>query len=239
MKRKGLTIVFFSMMVLVVTPRAMQHFQNYVAAAQNRAQVELLNLLLSYGVPQTESKTAPQQASQQSLACAVPKVKESQAETIKPRSNAPDHKALSAAQALRSGKRTGRDFEFSFVDFSNASGLALQPLHNNVEAQGEMIARLAPMAARQAQHGADAAQAKVIKTLLRTVKRGDRKSIRALETELSALVKSNPRLSGVPSPFVRVKMERDIKTSSATEGEPVVPAGECRPPYAEAEDSMR
>ncbi|MBC7908852.1 MAG: hypothetical protein H7Y30_00020 [Pyrinomonadaceae bacterium] len=190
-------------------------------------------------MPEAESATAPQQASPESLACATPKDKEPQAETIKPRSNAPDNKVLSAAQSLRSGKRTDSDFEFSFVDFSSENVLAVEPLLSSVEAHGQMIARTVPVAARQAGHGAEAAQAKVIKTLLRTVKRGDRKSIRALEMELSALVKSNPRLSGVQAPFVRVKMERDIKPSPAAEREPAPPAGECRPPYAEAEDSMR
>jgi hypothetical protein len=240
MKRsKGLTIFFFSVMVLVATPRAMQHFQNYVAAAQNRAQVELLELLLSYGVPEAESTTTPQQAAPQTLASGVTKDKEPQAETFKPRSNATDNKALSAAPALKSGKRTNRNFEFSFVDFSNESVLAFEPLLSSVEAQGELIARTAPVAARQVRHGAEAAQAKAIKSLLRTVKRGDRKAIRALETELSALVKANPHLTGVQAPFVRVKMERDIKSPPATEREPAAPAGECRPPYAEAEDSMR
>jgi hypothetical protein len=60
MKRKRLTIIFFSVMILAATPSAMHHFHRYIAAAQNHAQVELLNFLLSYGAPATESQSVPQ-----------------------------------------------------------------------------------------------------------------------------------------------------------------------------------
>lgn len=47
-------------MILAATPSAINHFHQYIAAAQNHAQVELLNFLLSYSAPATESQCAPQ-----------------------------------------------------------------------------------------------------------------------------------------------------------------------------------
>jgi hypothetical protein len=76
MKRKGLTIIFFSVTALAATPRAMHHFHTYIESAQNHAQVELLNFLLSHGVsaeqnqvpPADKPKTAKETTSEQSVA---------------------------------------------------------------------------------------------------------------------------------------------------------------------------
>ncbi|MBV9210090.1 MAG: hypothetical protein JOZ52_05650, partial [Acidobacteria bacterium] len=104
MNRKGLTIFFFSVMALAVTPRAMQHFKNYVSAAQSRAQTELLHLLVSFGAPAAETQPAPQ-ASQPNV-CAAPAVNKASASTVKPRERVASNALQPVAQ--------DRTFEFAF-----------------------------------------------------------------------------------------------------------------------------
>lgn len=215
MKRKGLTILLFSMMALAATPRAAHHFQNYVAAAQNQAQVELLHLLLDIGAPAEESQAAPQNAEPAQAASAAPAENDAPVATVKQR-NAP------AASSVQPVARK-RNFEFTFADAPSlpagfaapAAAQALEGLRAEAVARRHVFVNYAPEMDAVAPSLGDKAKGKAVpvKALLRAAKL-DEKAACALEKELAALVKGNRRAL----PVARLKAVRVPLDAPAAKG---------------------
>lgn len=60
MKQKRLTILFVAVLAIVVTPRALTHFGNFVAHAGEEARAGLLSYLVHVGAPAVQEDAAPQ-----------------------------------------------------------------------------------------------------------------------------------------------------------------------------------
>jgi hypothetical protein len=225
MKRKGLTIFFFSMMALAITPRAMQHFQNYVTAAQGRAQTELLHLLVSFGAPAAETQPAPQ--SSQPAVCPAPAESKAQAATVKPREKASSNALQAVAQ--------NRTFEFAFpgasADFVRQAPTPSDHIGSDTETRHvfEKIDSnaLAPYLNSVAQ------KAESIKALVRAGKLDEKQAACELQKELVALA----RISKRTTPLVRMRLARE---AVAVPAPPAAPApSEPSDSQHASEDSMR
>lgn len=114
MKPKRLTIIFFSIMMLAATPRAMSHFNNYADALHQKVDAEWLNLLLGFAAPaEIEKNAATPQNSQQPTVCTKGTSKDVEPATLKSRTD-----AKSTPSSLVSKKRS---FEYTFTQ-STLSG---------------------------------------------------------------------------------------------------------------------
>lgn len=72
MKPKRLTIIFFSIMMLAATPRAMSHFNNYADNLHQKVEEEWLSFLLEFAAPiGIEDKAATERALQQPEICST------------------------------------------------------------------------------------------------------------------------------------------------------------------------
>jgi hypothetical protein len=231
MKRKGLTVFFFSAMILAATPRAMHHFQNYVAAAQTQAQTELLHLLLSFGAPAAESQPA-QQNSQTQLACATPVENRTQpAPAVKPRPAAPASNVNAVAQ--------NRTFEFTFpvaesataefakqaakIDRSGSADVEARQVF--VKASSRLVA-IAPYLGRLP-------KSEYLKTLLREGKLDEKKAACDVQKELAALTRAGRRTA----PVMQVRLAREAV--QAPLAQPETPQPETGDDQHAAQDSMR
>ncbi|MBV9958895.1 MAG: hypothetical protein JO360_10755 [Acidobacteria bacterium] len=210
MKRKGITIFLFSMMALAATPRAAQHFRIFVAAAQNQAQVELLQLLLNIGAPAEESQAVvPQQAEPApAAACNAPAANSAQVANVRPRTPAQP-------------SARNRAFEFAFAKTLPAEFVAVPaaPVLNSLQA--EAVARRQVFVKVNSEMDAVAPyldnKTASVKALLRGV-RLDEKTSCELEKELAALVKGNRRAV----PVARLKAVKiPLDAPAAKGGQPV------------------
>lgn len=213
MKRKRLTIFFFSAMVLAATPRAMHQFQNYVSAAQAQAQTELLHLLVNLGAPAAESQPA-QQKSETQLACTIPVENSAQAATAV--------KARSAAHAINATAiARHRTFDFTVpgaestpAEFSqqpakiDRTGSEVEARHVFVKINSSMAA-VAPYLNRLA-------KSEYLKTLLRTGKPDDKQAACEVQRELSALARAGRRTA----PVVQMRLAREAVQAPIAPPEP-------------------
>ncbi len=213
MKRKGLTIFFFSAMVLAATPRAILHFQNYVSAAQAQAQTELLHLLVNIGAPAAESQPA-QPDSQTQLACTTPVENRAQAATpVKARSAA---HAINAAAIARN-----RAFEFTVpsadstpAEFARRAA-RVDRTASDVEAR-QVFVRVDSRLAAVAPYLNRLAKSEYVKTLLRAGKLNDKQAACEVQKELLALARAGRRTA----PLVQTRLAGEAVQSPIAQPEP-------------------
>ncbi len=211
MKRKGLTIIFFSMTVLAVTPRVMHHLNNYVAAAQNQAQVHLLNFLLSYGAPAEEADAASQKAQ---AVFTEQVASDALNETNKARRGTPSPSKSAVAQNLMSKRASRKSVP---ANFSETAGLSLE--HSRLIAPAEQHYTF------QLDQQANLTAPEMIQVKAETLKSmrwvGDKKALLALQKEFDVLVKAvNVRPRARRAPVMRASMEREVVPSFETEAAP-------------------
>lgn len=228
MKRKGLTIFFFSVMALAITPRAMQHFQNYVSAAQGRAQTELLHLLVSFGAPASETQPASQNS--QPAACPAPAENKAQAATMKPREKA----SANALQAVAQN----RTFAFAFptAQFAPADFTPQTPTpsdHIGADLESRHVFERVDSNALVPYLNSVAQKADSLQALVRAGKLDEKEAACELQKEFVALA----RVSQRTSPLVRMRLARE---AVAVPAPPAAPASSEKSDGQHAfEDSMR
>ncbi len=196
MKRKRLTIIFFSVMVLAAAPRAMHHFHQYIAAAQNHAQVELLNFLLSYGAPATESQSAPQtiESTEQAKSNAASETARANQSTSSPLSFQRKRTASKNANASLT-----KDADMSLAKMAEQRHFTFK--------SGEKFDL-------DAVYFNSVAKAENLKSLLGSNKLDRKKVALAWQRELGALVRVNMRPAAKNAPMLRrASMERDAAES--------------------------
>lgn len=214
MKRKGLTIIFFSVMVLAATPRAMHHFHQFVAAAQNHAQVELLNFLLSYCAPDSASQTAPQPSTELAESETV---RGNQAVASSSQSNfAPNAQGRRKVQKSAVAIQT-KELEFSLADIERAL------------AEGREFAfEVGPEFNFSTASLKGLAKGENLKSLLNTNRLDRRKVALAWQREFNGVVRSNVRPALKNPPLIRVNMERDEQSViEAAEAQAAPKAEDC------------
>lgn len=194
MKRKKLTIIFFSMMALAATPQAMHHFHNYVAAAQSRAQSELLQLLLSFSAPEAVSRQAAPDAP-------PPVVCEKTEDSIAPVNTNTARAASAPARTQSRAERPARKFEWKAEGFSKADELALEQFVKSFETERRVIKFVPP----QAPLALDAGQAVYLSSPLRSARLSEKKAARAIQKEWITLSRVNPRAVRKHAPDVRMR----------------------------------
>jgi|GEM_PF-5971523 len=212
MKRKRLTIIFFSVMVLAAAPRAMHHFHQYIAAAQNHAQVELLNFLLSYGAPATESQPAPQNIDSTEQA-------KSNAASETARANQSTSSPLSF-QRKRAGAKNAtisltKDAELSLAKMA-------EQRHFTFKADEKFDL--------DAAYFNSVAKVESLKSLLNADKLDRKRIALAWQRELGGLVRVNMRPAAKNAPLLRrASMERDAAESliEAEAAQPAPKAEDC------------
>ena len=206
------------MTVLAATPRAMHHLHNYVAAAQNQAQVHLLNFLLSYGAPAEEAQAAPMP-----VASTEPVRSDAEKDVNRARPLMLSQTTVAIAQNL-TGKRAIR--KFAPAGFSKNAEPSLE--HSRVMAQAERHYSF-KLDARANARSPEINEAKIeaLKSL-RWLK--DKKALRALQKEFGLLVRTaNVRPTPRRAPVMRVSLEREAAESllEAETGQPAPKAEDC------------
>jgi hypothetical protein len=194
MKRKKLTIIFFSMMALAATPQAMHHFHNYVAAAQNRAQSELLQLLLSFSAPEAESRQAAPVAQ-------PPVVCEKTEESIAPVNTNTARAASAPARTQSRVERPARKFEWKAEGFSKADQLALDQFVKSLETERRVIMFAPP----QAPLALGAAQAAHLNSALRSARLSEKRAARVMQKEWITLSRVDSRAVRTHAPDVPMR----------------------------------
>ncbi|HEY0546730.1 MAG TPA: hypothetical protein VGC91_15230 [Pyrinomonadaceae bacterium] len=228
MKRKGLTIFFFSAMALAITPRAMQHFQNYMTAAQSRAQTELLNLLVSFGASAAETQPAPQ--SSQPAVCAAPAENKAQAATVKTREKVTSNALQEIAQ--------NRSFEFAFpvaqpADFAKQAPTPSDHISTDFETR-HVFEKVNSEAGALAPYLNSVSQkAESLKALVRAGKLDEKQAACELQKEFIALAGISRRTT----PVVRLRFAREAIAAPAQPAAPASP--KASDSQHASEDSMR
>ncbi len=217
MKRKGLTIIFFSVTVLAATPRAMEHFKSYVSAVRSEAQAHMLNYLLNYGAPAEETNEAPA-SGQEGLACnetgeptaVLESVIASTKTSVKTSMVRPGKVARSQRNLGPATLAKAFSWSFEHVDAGSINSKQFEyALDHRADLLAPSVAKLAKL---------DAA-----KSLFRA-KVDNKKAARVLERELYALFNSRTRTTQRRVPLMRVRMDSDTPAPAAAVEPPSPPA---------------
>lgn len=210
MKRKGLTIIFFSVTVLAATPRAMEHFKSYVSAVRSEAQAHMLNYLLNYGAPAEETNAAPATA-QESLACT-----ETSEPTNVPESVVASTKTSVKSSIVRPGRFSRSQHNLGPATLSNAFSWSFEHVDVGDINSKQFDYALDHRADLLAPSVAKVAKLDAAKSLLRA-KMDNKKAARVLERELYALFSSRTRTTPRRVPLMRVRMDSDTPAPTAVE----------------------
>lgn len=229
MKPKRLTIIFFSIMMLAATPRAMSHFNNYADALHQKVDAEWLNLLLGFAAPaEIEENAATPQNSQQPTVCTKGTSKDVEPATLKSRTD-----AKSTPSSLVSKKRS---FEYTLSNMLSAStdgssGSAPVGLRFVRKTRGGVgHAPLVP-GVPVAANANGRANGEYSWSLTRSTLSRKSKAVRALMRELTTLTKT------LPAGSVHVSFEKDVVQPSESDAD--VANQETTNGHVSSDESMR
>lgn len=216
MKHKKLAIIFFSLMAVAATPRAMHHFHNYLAAAQEQAQVKFLRFLLSHSATGENSVQATGQKPQILVACTEPFRNVTRTEITK---TSAIRKSRSNAKQGEIIERPALNRELSAADFLRFDEIALDEIRSELESTREALIK---QPSRE-----QIAQAQYLAAMVRFAGSGDQKSAQALEKELASFIKRN---SNAPARVLRMKLKKEHEKAIVVERESECPeAADCGP----------
>ena len=213
MKPRRLTIIFFSIMMLAVTPRVMSHFNNYADALNQRVEAEWLNFLLGFTTPADVEKSAGvPQDSHQAAVCTKGSSKDANPATVKSRG---ETKATPSSPVTKK-----RSFEYTLTNLLSASTKSSSEsspngLLNDRKVHGRVVHAAGFPLVPVAVNDSERAKAEHFWTLTQSALNGKGKAARALIRELSSL-RSTKTLSAQALP---VSFEKGIDQPSESDAD--------------------
>lgn len=183
MRRKRLNIIFFSVLMLAVTPRVMSNFNSYADAMYQKAEAEWLHFLVSFAhAEESEKNTATPTQAQEESPCPLQMAESAQPSTPRP--------VLEAKKNSKSPRSRVRSFDFTLaVAPAGASRmeLAVDDLAFDWKVSrhvnGSDTKSVDPLGI---DHDGRAAT-EYLKTLIRSLKLRDGKAVRLVQRELVSL----------------------------------------------------
>lgn len=191
MKRKRLTILFFAMMTLAATPRAMNHFKIYAGSLQQQVETEWLRFLLGFGTPASSNNgSATPQSERRAAICTTPPV-----DALKPVVDKLylDAKVVSPSFMSREGS-----LEVTFPKTQserrvNPNEQAPVELRIAGRVREKVFLTPAPPSNPVAIYLVDRAKIAYFTSLIRSARLWDVRAVRAMEKELAGVAGAKPQ----------------------------------------------
>ncbi len=197
MKRKQLTIFFFSIMTLAATPQAMNQFNSYTSALHNHAEARWLQFLLSFGSPVESQSETVRQPEAAIVTCTLPATEVRQKQKSISRDPAKrSTRSASAQNALNEGLRNMNTYALENIK-NKASEFqfdakALENVLHNIPRTSDGLAN-------------EQTRAMFIKSLIRSNRVGGKKTQRLLDKER----RTAGREKAGAIPYVRARLEKN------------------------------
>lgn len=229
MKRKRLNIVFFSILMIAATPRVMTNFNGYADALYQKAESEWLHFLLTFTqAEESDEGTATPAQTLEESACPLRAAKVNQSVDAKP--------SIGEKKISRSFKSRDRSLSVaSAIKPTTPSDVEMEPVADNLRINAEArrhanrIITLLDDPAVVERNGRS--KAEFLRVLIRSMKLGDGKAMRALEREITAIERpKSPSIVAAPVSF-------EWATKQSTNAEPNVVVDEIRLDHQSSEDS--
>lgn len=187
MKRKQLTIIFFSIMTLAATPRAMNQFNNYANALTNQVKAEWLQFLVGIASP-AEGQDAPgvKPLRQPSL-CSD--------QASNDRVESPKTPVVAKARS-RSAKARNYAYEFAFTNqeiakFDKSPAMEFDQVQFDMKALAKVLRTVPHVGEVPLTLNNGRTRAAFLRSIVRSAKRGVSRTRPELKRELGPVARAN------------------------------------------------
>jgi hypothetical protein len=187
MKRKHLTVVFFSVMTLAATPRAMNQFNNYANALTNQVQAEWLQFLVGISSPTERQEDPTAQPLRQQPLCSD--------QASNDRVESPKTPVVAKVRS-RSAKARNRSSEFAFTKqeiakFDKSTAIEFDQVQFDMKALAKVLRTLPNIGEVPPGLATGRTKAAFLRSFVRSAKRSANKARPELVRGLSPIARTN------------------------------------------------